>query len=52
MELFDERLGTFFSHGLHTLPELEVVADPEEMVNQVDARGVTSTPSSFSTASM
>jgi agmatinase len=36
MELYDERLGSFFTHGLHTLPELELVADPEQMVNRVE----------------
>jgi agmatinase len=36
MEMFDERLGEFYRHGIHTLAELEPVADPEEMVNQVE----------------
>jgi agmatinase len=36
MELFDERLGEFYDHGLHTMPELESSADPEEMVNTVE----------------
>jgi agmatinase len=40
MELFDERLGEFYRHGIHTLPELEPVADPEEMVNQVEEASV------------
>jgi len=36
MELYDEELGAFYEHGIHTLPDLEVVADPEAMVQRVE----------------
>ncbi|MGH7724121.1 MAG: agmatinase [Candidatus Eiseniibacteriota bacterium] len=35
MELYDEELGAFYEHGIHTLPDLEVVADPKAMVDRV-----------------
>ncbi len=35
MELYDEELGAFYEHGLHTLPDLEVVADPKAMIDRV-----------------
>ena len=36
MELYDEELGAFYAHGIHTLPDMEVVADAEAMVNRVE----------------
>ncbi len=36
MELYDEVLGALYPHGIHTLPELEPVADPEAMVARVE----------------
>lgn len=36
MELYDEVLGALSPHGIHTLPELEPVADPEAMVARVE----------------
>jgi agmatinase len=36
MELLDERLGAFYTHGFHTLPELEPVAGAEQMVARVE----------------
>ncbi|MFH1787116.1 MAG: agmatinase [archaeon] len=36
MELYDRKLGSIFECGIHTLPSLEPVIDPEEMVNQVE----------------
>lgn len=36
MELYDEVLGPLYVHGLHTLPELEPVADAESMVRRVE----------------
>ena len=35
MELYDEELGAFYEAGIHTLPDLEVVADPKLMVERV-----------------
>ena len=35
MELYDEELGAFYEAGIHTLPDLEVVADPKAMVDRV-----------------
>src|SRR5262245_56283993 len=35
MELYDEELGAFYEAGIHTLPDLEVVADAKEMVDRV-----------------
>lgn len=36
MEVYDEVLGALYPHGIHTLPELEVVADAEAMVARVE----------------
>jgi agmatinase len=36
MELYDEVLGALYPFGIHTLPELEPVADPEAMVARVE----------------
>src|SRR5262249_10310486 len=36
MELYDEELGAFYEHGIHTLPDMEVVADPKDMVGRVE----------------
>ena len=36
METYDELLGPLYEHGIHTLPELEVVADAEAMVARVE----------------
>ena len=36
MELYDEELGAFYEHGIHTLPDMEVVADPKTMVDRVE----------------
>lgn len=35
MELYDEELGAFYEHGIHTLPDLEVVADAKSMIDRV-----------------
>lgn len=36
MEVYDEVHGPLYAHGIHTLPELEVVADAEAMVARVE----------------
>ena len=36
MEVYDELLGALYPHGIHTLPELDVVADAEAMVARVE----------------
>jgi agmatinase len=36
MELYDEVLGALYPFGIHTLPELEPVADAEAMVGRVE----------------
>jgi agmatinase len=36
MELYDEVLGALYPYGIHTLPELEPVADAEAMVGRVE----------------
>lgn len=36
METYDELLGPLYPHGIHTLPELDVVADAEDMVARVE----------------
>ncbi len=35
MELYDEELGAFYEHGIHTLPDLEVLADAKSMIDRV-----------------
>lgn len=37
MELYDEELGAFYEAGIHTLPDLEVVADAKSMIDRVEA---------------
>jgi agmatinase len=36
MELYDEMLGALYSYGLHTLPDLEPLADAESMIRRVE----------------
>jgi agmatinase len=35
MELYDEELGAFYEHGIHTLPDLEVLSDAKSMIDRV-----------------
>ncbi len=35
MELYDEELGAFYEHGIHTLPDLEVQSDAKTTIDRV-----------------
>jgi len=37
MELYDEELGAFYEHGIHTLPDLEVQSDAKTTIDRVAA---------------
>ncbi len=37
MELYDEDLGAFYEHGIHTLPDLEVQSDAKTTIDRVAA---------------
>jgi agmatinase len=37
MELYDEELGPFYEHGLHTLPDLEIQSDAKTTIDRVQA---------------